>query len=45
MPAGRRILLILRAAAGADVHKVGEEMEDFVIFQTKKNEKISHMEF
>lgn len=45
MPAERRILFILRAAAGAAVHKVDEEIEDFVIFQTKKNEKNSHLEF
>jgi len=45
MPAGRRILLIVWATAGADVHKVHEVIEDFVIFQTKKNEKISHLEF
>lgn len=47
MPAGRRILLIPWATAGADVHKVNEKTEDFVVFQTKKKKKenISHLEF
>lgn len=39
MPAGRRILLILQPTFGEYVHKVDEEIEDFVIFQTKKKEK------
>lgn len=36
MPAGRRILPILQATSGADVHKVDEETDNFVIFQEKK---------
>lgn len=39
LSAKRRIFLILRSAAGEDVHKVDEEIEDFAIFQTQENEK------